>query len=82
MMNRMLNILINYISNSEKTAITSLASATLGQVAAIESVNTALQRGAWIVAILAGILTMINLFYPLRRWYDKRNVNNRLDKGQ
>lgn len=82
MLNRMLNIVLNYISNSEKTAITSLLSATIGQVAAAESVNQALQRGAWTVAILAGILTMVNLFYPLRKWYDKRHVSNGLDKEQ
>lgn len=73
MLNKMIQSLLNFVTSSERTAITSIISAVTGQLVAESSLNVALQRMAWIVAILAGILTMINLFFPLRQWYDKRN---------
>lgn len=78
----MLNVLLNYITNSEKTALTSLLGAVIGQAASEANeafINMILQRGAWTVAILAGLLTMINLFFPLRSFYDKKK-RRELDK--
>lgn len=78
----MLNVLLNYITNSEKTALTSLLGAAIGQAASEANeafINMILQRGAWTVAILAGLLTMINLFFPLRSFYDKKK-RRELDK--
>lgn len=78
----MINHLLNYISDAPRTALTSLIGAAVGQAAAEGSdvfINTMLQRGAWTVAILAGLLTMINLFFPLRSFYDKKK-RRELDK--
>lgn len=82
MKTKMLNVLLNYITNSEKTALTSLLGAAIGQAASEANeafINMILQRGAWTVAILAGLLTMINLFFPLRSFYDKKK-RRELDK--
>jgi len=71
----MLTYLLNYITDSGRTALTSVAGAITGQIAfetnALTNINTAFQHAAWTVAILAGIMTMVNLFFPLRSFYDK-----------
>lgn len=70
----MLLSILNYITDSGKTALTSVTSAFIGQAAAEESLdraNVALQHAAWSIAILAGLLTIINLFFPLRTWYEE-----------
>jgi len=88
MKTKMLNVLFNYITNSEKTALTSLLGAAIGQAASESNeafINMILQRGAWTVAIIAGVLTMINLFFPLRSFYDKKqkkDANPGVDKEQ
>jgi len=65
--------ILNYITDSGRTALTSVAGAITGQIAAenasLNSVNTAFQHAAWTVAILAGLMTVINLFFPLRSFY-------------
>jgi len=65
--------ILNYITDSGRTAATSVVGAVTGQIAyestTITSINTAFQHAAWTVAILAGIMTMVNLFFPLRTFY-------------
>jgi len=72
----MITHILNFITDSGRTAVTSVAGAITGQIAAeadkLSSVNTAFQHAAWSVAILAGIMTMVNLFFPLRSFYDRR----------
>ena len=66
--------ILNYITDSGKTALTSVTSAFIGQAAVdsgIDKANVALQHAAWTIAILAGILTIVNLFFPLRTWYEE-----------
>ena len=69
----MLLAILNYITNSAKTASTSLAGAFVGQVAVeskLSTANIALQHAAWTVAIFAGLATIANLFFPLRSFYE------------
>lgn len=69
----MLMFLLNFITDTPKTAATAIVSAAVGQVSfesRLNVANTALQHSAWVVAILAGILTIINLFFPLRTFYE------------
>ncbi|MEI6062311.1 MAG: hypothetical protein WCR72_16530 [Bacteroidota bacterium] len=71
----MILAILNFITDSSKTAVTSVASVFVGQAAyegRINMANIALQHAAWTIAILTGLLTIINLFYPLRSIYDKR----------
>jgi len=73
----MLLALLNYITDSAKTATTSIAGAFVGQASAavpLSMANTALQHAAWTVAILAGLLTIANLFFPLRTFYENYKV--------
>jgi len=68
----MILALLNYITDSAKTAATSVAGVVIGQASTnMSSANTALQHAAWTVAILAGFLTIINLFFPLRTFYEE-----------
>jgi dihydrodipicolinate synthase/N-acetylneuraminate lyase len=73
----MLLQIVNFVTDSTKTALTSLGSAAVGTAASaanhVTNVNTAFQHAAWTVAIIAGVLTTINLFFPLRTWYDRRH---------
>jgi hypothetical protein len=65
--------LLNYITDSWRTALTSITGAAVGQIsltANVDFINTAFQHAAWSVAIIAGIMTVINLFFPLRSFYD------------
>ena len=69
----MLLALLNYITDSGKTAVTSIAGVFVGQASvqgSLSAANTALQHAAWTVAILAGVLTVVNLFFPLRTFYE------------
>lgn len=69
----MLLALLNYITDSAKTAVTSIAGLVVGQAsvsANLSAANTALQHAAWTIAILAGVLTVANLFFPLRTFYE------------
>ena len=70
----MLSAILNFITDSAKTASTSIAGAIVGQASAAGTLtiaNTALQHAAWTVAILAGVLTIANLFFPLRTFYEE-----------
>lgn len=66
---------------SGKAAIVSIVSAVIGQVYSwlpmitINDVNTLLQRLAWVVAIFAGIVSIIN---GIRKWFvkDKKTDDN------
>ena len=79
----MLLALLNYITDTAKTAITSVAGVMVGQVAqssnSLNVANTALQHAAWTIAIVAGLTTIINLFFPLRSFYEeyKKRKNER-----
>lgn len=69
----MLLAILNYITDSAKTAATSVAGVFVGQASisgSLSSANVALQHAAWTVAILAGLLTIANLFFPLRTFYE------------
>jgi len=69
----MLLAILNYITDSGKTAFTSVAGVFVGQASlssGLSGANTALQHAAWTVAILAGLLTIANLFFPLRTFYE------------
>lgn len=73
----MLLALLNYITDSAKTAVTSVAGVFVGQISAngtLSAANTALQHAAWTIAILAGFLTIINLFFPLRTFYEEYKI--------
>ncbi len=73
----MLLAILNYITDSGKTALTAVTSAAIGQAAAeskIDVANIALQHTAWFIAILAGILSIVNYFYPLRSWYEEKKA--------
>lgn len=61
-----------------KSAIASISAATIGELASVfplyiagenlELVNTAFQHAAWVVAILAGIVSVVN---GTRKWFRK-----------
>jgi len=80
--------ILNYITNTIKLSITSLTSAAVGtgyviiEDSQLSAVNTAFQHAAWSVAILAGLMTMINLFFPLRRFYDEHKKEKLLKKSK
>lgn len=77
-MERMILAVLNFVTDTPKTLTTSLAGVAVGQVANdIDRVNTAFQHAAWTVAILAGILTMINLFFPLRSFYEAKKARKK-----
>lgn len=70
----LLTALLNYVTDTTKTAVTSLTGAVVGQVASesgLSLANVALQHAAWVTAILAAILTIVNLFFPLRTFYNE-----------
>lgn len=76
---------LNYITDSVKTSMTSLGGAIVGQFAStspgnLEWANVALQHAAWLVAIVAGILTIINLFFPLRMFYNRYKTTHNQEK--
>ena len=66
--------------NEIKSAAVSLCAATFGQISPeisgyltnpnLEMVNTALQHAAWLVAIIAGLVSIVN---GTRRWFIKRH---------
>lgn len=66
----MINAIVDYISSSTRTLGTAGASLVIGQISVFESTNVMLQRGAWTIAMIAGAMTVINLFFPLRSFYD------------
>jgi len=70
----MLVSIVNYITDSSKTAFTSVGAAIFGQIANddvsnLTLTNIGLQHAAWTIAILTGLLSIINLFFPLRTFY-------------
>lgn len=76
----MLSVLLNYISDSVKTSVTSIASAVIGSASSnsnLSIANIALQHAAWAVAIIAGALTIVNLFFPLRSFYEERQLRKK-----
>lgn len=67
----------NFITDSSKTAGTSIVGVFIGQASAsgsLSAANVALQHAAWSVAILAGLLTIANLFFPLRTFYENYKI--------
>ncbi|MFZ4398883.1 MAG: hypothetical protein ACOYO1_02520 [Bacteroidales bacterium] len=52
----------DYINSTTKTAVTSLGSVFVGSIIPndTELINTLLQRGAWTIAIIAGIVASVN----------------------
>ena len=83
----LLDAFLDFITSSSRTAATSLTGAIVGQitidVSRLDRVNIAFQHAAWTVAIIAGIMTIINLFFPLRSFYEdrkrKREINRQLE---
>lgn len=65
--------------NGGKAAVTSIIAAMTGQItsdvsgifhiASLEIINTAFQHTAWSVAIIAGLVSIVN---GTRRWFKKR----------
>lgn len=72
----LIDAFLDFITSSSRTAATSITGAVIGQitidVSHLDKINTAFQHAAWSVAILAGIMTIINLFFPLRSFYENR----------
>ena len=72
----LLDAFLDFVTSSSRTAATSLTGAVIGQitidVSRLERINIAFQHAAWTVAIIAGIMTIINLFFPLRTFYENR----------
>jgi hypothetical protein len=68
----MLKILTNI--DPSKASMTSIISALTGQItalinpSALEMVNTGFQHLAWIIAIIAGLVSIIN---GTRKWFKK-----------
>ena len=70
--------------NSVKAAGASIGAALFGEfhgvfmMIPLESVNTALQHAAWVVAILAGFVSIVN---GCRKWFkrEKPNINEEDD---
>ena len=70
----MLLAILNFITDSVKTAATSVVGVFVGQASvsgSLSAANVALQHAAWTVAIIAGVLTIANLFFPLRSFYEQ-----------
>ena len=71
--------------DSVKAAGASIGAALFGEfhgtfmMIPLESVNTAMQYAAWVVAILAGIVSVVN---GCRKWFtsDKTNINEEEDE--
>ena len=73
----MVNEILDQFS-AGKSAIASISAATIGELANVfplyitgenlEIVNTAFQHAAWVVAILAGIVSVVN---GTRKWFKK-----------
>ena len=73
----MVNQILDNFS-ADKSAIASISAATIGELASVfplyitgknlEIVNTAFQHAAWVVAILAGIVSVVN---GTRKWFRK-----------
>lgn len=83
----MLQRLLDFFCDAPRLAVTALGSATTGQVLMTLTTDVILQRAAWTVAILAGLGTIINLFYPLRHFYDashnsQKSTHERKGKGK
>ncbi|MFZ4706301.1 MAG: hypothetical protein ACOYMF_09880 [Bacteroidales bacterium] len=75
----MLLLILDYLTDTFKTSLTSATGILIGQVTIateLSVANTALQHTAWTVAIVAGILTIANLFFPLRSFYEKRKLSH------
>lgn len=71
-----------------KSALTSIASACVGTITkyfafmpigyfTLETANTCFQHAAWTIAILAGIVSIIN---GVRQWHFKRKSTNETNK--
>ena len=83
----LIDAFLDFVTSSSRTAATSLTGAVIGQITIdvprLERINTAFQHAAWTVAIIAGIMTIINLFFPLRSFYEdrkrKREINRQLE---
>ena len=65
-MDRLVLSLVNYVTNEYKTTFTAIGGFAVGNMAAA---NTILQHLAFIFTILVAILTIVNLFFPLRIFY-------------
>lgn len=72
----LLDAILNFITSSTRTAAASLSGAIIGQItreaSTLGDINTAFQHAAWTTAIMMGLLTIINLFFPLRSFYETR----------
>lgn len=64
--------LLNNITNHYKTVITSITGAVVTMEAPISSLQIV---GAY-VAIIAGAMTIVNMVFPLRSFYDKYKANH------
>lgn len=64
--NRMINSIIDFLTSVTRPAVTSIASATTGTILTISEpttqplIETVLKYGAWSVAIVAGIVAIVN----------------------
>ncbi len=71
----------NYLNSVTPTAITSIFGALVGSVTPgeIDVINIVLQRGAWTIAILAGIISGVNgiykIIYNKNQKYEKENMD-------
>lgn len=69
----MLNIIENI--SASRASIASIGSAILGQISTtvtptqVEMVNTGFQHAAWVVAILAGVVSIVN---GTRNWFKNK----------
>lgn len=73
----MVNQILDQFS-AGKSAIASISAAAIGEIVSIfplyvtgenlETVNIAFQHGAWVVAILAGIVSIVN---GTKKWFKK-----------
>lgn len=69
----MIAALVNYVSDTSKTLVTSVGAVVASQViepSTLSKINTGFQHFAWSIAILAGLFTIVNLFFPLRTFYE------------
>lgn len=65
-----------------KSAIASIGSAVVGSVAAditLVDANTAFQHAAWTVAILAGIVSIINGVIKIMEYFKNKGNKNAVD---
>lgn len=64
--NRMINSIIDFLTSVTRPAVTSIVSATTGTILTVSEtstqplIETVLKYGAWSVAIVAGIVAIVN----------------------